>query len=104
MMKILICGGKGQLGVEFDETLGHIYEVMSVDLDKLDITNGSQVAAAVATFGPDVILNCAAYTAVDACETEQDLAWKVNAAGPGNLGRPWQDRHRHSPDRQPAGL
>ncbi len=85
-MKILICGGKGQLGAEFDETLGRIHEVRSVDLDELDITNGSQVAAAVAAFGPDVILNCAAYTAVDTCETEQELAWKVNAEGPRNLG------------------
>jgi len=74
------------LGAEFDETLGHIYEIISVDLDELDITDGSQVAASVAAFGPDVILNCAAYTAVDACETEQDPAWKVNAVGPGNLG------------------
>ncbi|MBW1779219.1 MAG: dTDP-4-dehydrorhamnose reductase [Deltaproteobacteria bacterium] len=84
-MKILICGGKGQLGAEFDETLGRIHEVMSVDLDQLDITDGSQVETVITGFGPEVVVNCAAYTAVDACETRYDLAWKVNAEGPGNL-------------------
>ena len=58
---------------------------MSVDLDRLDITDISNVEAAVKDFGPDFILNCAAYTQVDACETKRDLARKVNVEGPRNL-------------------
>jgi dTDP-4-dehydrorhamnose reductase len=84
-MKILICGGKGQLGADCDKTLSEIHEVMSVDLDRLDITDISGVEAAVKDFGPDFILNCAAYTQVDACETKRDLARKVNVEGPRNL-------------------
>jgi len=84
-MKILICGGKGQLGVECRTILGRKHTVMSVDLDELDIAECARVERVVAAFGPDVIVNCAAYTAVDACETRYALAWKVNAEGPGNL-------------------
>jgi dTDP-4-dehydrorhamnose reductase len=84
-MRILICGGKGQLGTDCHTILGRNHEARSVDLDELDIADPSQVENGVAAFGPDVIVNCAAYTAVDACETRYDLAWQVNAEGPGNL-------------------
>jgi len=84
-MKILICGGKGQLGTDCHAILGPKHRVMSVDLDELDIADRSQVEEAVTAFGPDVILNCAAYTAVDACESRSELAWQVNALGPENL-------------------
>ena len=84
-MRILICGGKGQLGRDCHAILGRYHEVKSVDVDELDIADPSQVEKGVAGFGPDVIVNCAAYTAVDACETTPELAWKVNAEGPGNL-------------------
>jgi dTDP-4-dehydrorhamnose reductase len=84
-MKILICGGKGQLGVDCQQILGRTHEVMSADRDELDITDTARVEKAVTAFGPDVIVNCAAYTAVDACEITSELAWKVNAEGPGNL-------------------
>jgi len=84
-MRILICGGKGQLGTDCHTILGRKHQVRAVDLDELDISDPSQVAHEVTAFGPDVMVNCAAYTAVDACETRHDLAWKVNAEGPGNL-------------------
>lgn len=73
------------MGADCDKTLSEIHEVMSVDLDRLDITDISNVEAAVTDFGPDFILNCAAYTQVDACETKRDLARKVNVEGPRNL-------------------
>lgn len=84
-MKIVILGGKGQLGSDCTKVLKEIHDVMSVDLDELDITDISQVEAAAGNFGADVIVNCAAFTRVDDCETEKELACKVNVEGPGNL-------------------
>ncbi|MBL7205820.1 MAG: dTDP-4-dehydrorhamnose reductase [Desulfobacteraceae bacterium] len=84
-MKIVILGGKGQLGSDCTKVLNEIYDIMSVDLDELDITDISQVEAAAGNFGADVIVNCAAFTRVDDCETEKELACKVNVEGPGNL-------------------
>ena len=84
-MKIVILGGKGQLGSDCTKVLNETHDVMSVDLDELDITDISKVVAAAGNFGADVIVNCAAFTRVDDCETEKDLACKVNIEGPGNL-------------------
>jgi dTDP-4-dehydrorhamnose reductase len=84
-MKIMIAGDKGQLGADCVQILGKTYDVLSFDLDEADITNTSEVESLVQSFAPDIIINCAAYTQVDSCETEKDLSWKVNAEGPENL-------------------
>lgn len=84
-MEILITGSKGQLGSDAVKVLGRFHETMAVDLEELDITNPEDVEAMVRDFRPDVILNCAAFTNVDACETQRDIAWKVNVEGPRNL-------------------
>jgi len=84
-MKLMILGGKGQLGRDCTKVLNETHDVMSVDLDELDITDVSEVEAVAENFRADVIINCAAFTRVDDCETEQDLACKVNIEGPGNL-------------------
>lgn len=97
-MKILITGSKGQLGNELLTILkngcaeiGPIpsayanAEVIAVDVDELDITDTAAVMALVTTARPDVILNCAAMTNVDGCETMLETAMKVNAVGPRNL-------------------
>jgi len=84
-MKIVILGGKGQLGSDCTKVLNETHDVMSVDLDELDITDVSQVEAVAGNFGADVIVNCAAFTKVDECESKKDLACKVNIEGPGNL-------------------
>lgn len=84
-MEILITGSKGQLGSDAVKVLGRFHEIMAVDLEELDITNPEDVEAMVRDFRPDVILNCAAFTNVDACETQRDIAWKVNVEGPRNL-------------------
>ena len=85
-MKLMILGEKGQLGSDCTKVLNETHDVMSVDLDELDITDISQVEAVAGNFGADVIVNCAAFTRVDDCESEKDLAWKVNVEGPRNLG------------------
>ncbi len=84
-MKILISGGRGQLGHDVTTLLSEKHEVISCGSDELDIGNRKMVEQLVARHQPEVIVNCAAYTAVDNCETEKELAWRVNALGPENL-------------------
>jgi dTDP-4-dehydrorhamnose reductase len=84
-MKILICGSSGQLGSDCLQILQEAHEVLALSLNELDITSSSDVDKVIKNFVPDIILNCAAYTNVDACETERELAWKVNVEGPKNL-------------------
>jgi dTDP-4-dehydrorhamnose reductase len=81
-MRILILGSNGQLGTDLCLTAraaGH--DVTGMDLPQVDITNRASVDSAVATCRPDVILNPAAYTAVDDCETHEELATRVNRDG-----------------------
>ncbi len=87
MTRWLITGSYGQLGSDLQQVLaGHAGdEVRAVDVDVLDITDAAAVDAAVADFGPDVLVNAAAYTAVDAAESDEDRAYAVNAAGPAVL-------------------
>ena len=84
-MKIMITGGKGQLGSDCVRVFREAHEVISIDLDEADITQLSEVETLVQRFEPDIIINCAAYTQVDNCETEKDLAWQVNVKGTENL-------------------
>ncbi|MBU3108940.1 dTDP-4-dehydrorhamnose reductase [Clostridium gasigenes] len=97
-MKILITGSKGQLGNEIQSIIkngkaeiGVISEeiknsqVVPLDIEDLDITNLEQVKEVIYREKPDVIINCAAATNVDGCESNQDLAFKINSIGPRNL-------------------
>lgn len=97
-MKILITGSKGQLGNTICEllktgenSLGKIptdyinAEIIALDVDELDITDNLAVQTFVENTKPDLIINCAAYTNVDGCETDRELAEKINADGPENL-------------------
>ena len=84
-MKILISGGTGQLGRDCTKVLGKSHDVIPVGSKALDIADSSAVSAFVQDSRPDVILNCAAFTKVDDCETKKKLAWKVNVEGPKNL-------------------
>lgn len=85
-MQILITGARGMLGQQLTSTLraaGH--EVTATDLPEVDITDPASCAAAVA--GHDWVLNTAAYTAVDAAESNEGLAFTINAVGPAVLAR-----------------
>ena len=84
-MKILITGGNGQLAFDCYEPLKEKHEVLPHSHKEMDISDYKQTENIINNFKPDIILNCAAYTKVDACETEKDLAWKVNVIGPENL-------------------
>ncbi|MCB2412732.1 dTDP-4-dehydrorhamnose reductase [Demequina sp. TTPB684] len=85
--RILITGAHGMLATDVVEALGHAgaADVTLTDRDELDILDAEAVAAAVA--GTDLIINCAAFTAVDAAEEQEDLALAVNATGPANIAR-----------------
>lgn len=87
MKKIIITGGNGQLGRAMNALYRDNKEItiINTDVDELDITNLEQVKDFVVEEKPYAIVNCAAYTAVDACEDEVDLAYRINAIGPRNL-------------------
>lgn len=91
-MKILISGGTGQLGRDCTKVLERDHEVTPVGSRALDISDWTAVKAFVQDLKPDVILNCAAFTKVDDCETKKELAWKVNVEGPKNLAAAAEDR------------
>jgi len=86
-MRVLVVGRSGQIATELCAQLpaaGH--EVLAGEPPALDLTRMESVAAAIADFRPDVVVNAAAYTAVDKAEDEAELAFAVNAQGPGLLG------------------
>lgn len=87
-MKILITGANGMLAKAVRERFKEheliLTDVVGTELS-LDITNLKEVEEFVYINKPDVIINCAAYTAVDKAESEEDLARKINADGPRNL-------------------
>lgn len=87
MKKILVTGATGQLGKEISAFYSNRpdMELVLTDVDELDITRIEAVTEYVDGIKPYAIINCAAYTAVDACEDNQDMAFKVNAIGPRNL-------------------
>lgn len=86
MKKVLITGCNGQLGRALNELLQDSdVEIINTDVAELDICNLEQVRALLTEKRPDTIINCAAHTAVDKCETDQENARRINALGPENL-------------------
>jgi dTDP-4-dehydrorhamnose reductase len=85
-MRLLITGSKGQLGTELTrQALAH--DVTAVDYQELDITNAAAVTALVQKVRPDVVINAAAYTAVDRAEQDEAAAFAVNRDGAAHLAQ-----------------
>jgi len=89
-MRILLLGKDGQVGWELQRALAPLGEVVALGYDghsgfSLDVTDETAVRATVAAVMPQVIVNAAAYTAVDRAESEADIAHRVNAEAPGVL-------------------
>ncbi len=86
-MKILITGSNGQLGSEIRELESAYthYEFLYTDIAELDITDAEKVNEYFEFHSPDAVINCAAYTAVDKAETDEETAFLVNAKATGNL-------------------
>lgn len=84
-MKILVTGKGGQLASELEQTVPPQYELVVLDASELDISNKTLVEDAINKVRPDIIVNAAAYTAVDKAETDKDTAYAVNEQGSENL-------------------
>lgn len=84
-MKILLTGVNGQVGWELRRALAPLGEVIAADRRILDLADTAGIRARVAALAPDLIVNPAAYTAVDRAEAEPELARAINAAAPGEL-------------------
>lgn len=84
-MKVLLTGANGQLGLCFKDCLSDSVKLTALSSKELDITCKASVQKIVNLVKPDVIVNCAAYTAVDKAESEPELAHAVNCQGPENL-------------------
>ncbi len=102
MKRILICGANGLLGQRLSMMLSvqtnyevlntsversFVYDKLLFDYNQLDITNRSDVKSLISSFQPDVILNAAAATNVDQCETNREEAWKLNVTAVENLAK-----------------
>jgi dTDP-4-dehydrorhamnose reductase len=90
-MKVLITGAKGMLGRTLVEELQG-FELIPTDME-VDITDAGQVDAAMALHRPNCVIHCAAMTAVDTCETEKELAFRINALGSEHVARACSTHH-----------
>lgn len=85
-MKILVIGNKGMLGQDLMIRLKQSRHVaIGLDIPDIDITKEQEVLSGCVNLAPELIINCAAYTAVDKAEAESDLAFSVNCDGAANL-------------------
>ncbi|MCL2051610.1 MAG: dTDP-4-dehydrorhamnose reductase [Lachnospiraceae bacterium] len=90
MKKVIVTGANGQLGRAINQIMASEYELIRTDFSvpdfiELDITDNTKALDFVREVKPYAIINCAAHTAVDACETDIDNAYRINAIGPRNL-------------------
>lgn len=85
-MKVLVTGVKGQLGYDvMNELKKRGIEGIGVDVDEMDITDASACKKVIKEICPDAVIHCAAYTAVDAAEDNEELCRKVNVDGTRNI-------------------
>ncbi len=87
-MKVFVTGIKGQLGYDVMEELTRRgIPATGVDIEEMDITDGECVEKVISEAAPDAVIHCAAYTAVDAAEENEELCRRVNAEGPRNIAK-----------------
>jgi len=86
-MRIVLIGKNGQLGWELQRTLPVLGEVIALSRNDLDLSAPDTIQKTVAELRPDLVINAAAYTAVDAAETQVELAMQINAVTPGILAK-----------------
>lgn len=90
-MKVLLTGANGMLARAFLNKQPRGWELRAMSKNELDIADEVAVAREVAQFSPELMINCAAYTKVDDCETNRDQAFRINGVGVGNLARAAKD-------------
>jgi dTDP-4-dehydrorhamnose reductase len=81
-IKILIFGARGMLGTELCAVFS---DVVKLEIAEIDIRNREKVIESIKNFRPDVVINAAAFTAVDDCEDKQEIAFEVNGQAPGYI-------------------
>lgn len=82
MMRVLVTGAKGQLGKDVLKAFERVqWDCKGIDQDTCDVTVSEEVKAVIAGYRPDVVVHCAAYTAVDRAEDEREACWAVNVSG-----------------------
>jgi dTDP-4-dehydrorhamnose reductase len=79
---VLVTGARGMLGCDLVDLFSQKATVIALGHEELDITHREACKDAVGSIGPDVVVNCAAFTKVDLCETEREKAYLLNAKGP----------------------
>jgi dTDP-4-dehydrorhamnose reductase len=93
VVRVLLTGAGGQLGLELAEILPRRdHEVVALDRQGLDVADPEAVDRAIEEHSPEMVINAAAYTNVDGCEEETELAYSVNALGPRNLAQACERR------------
>jgi dTDP-4-dehydrorhamnose reductase len=90
--RVLIVGNAGQLGRELEKIFTGYGPIVGVDRESVDLADAEKTRELVRRTAPDIILNAAAYTAVDRAETERDLAYAINEQAPRVLA---EEAHRH---------
>lgn len=85
-MNILLTGKNGQLGFELQRALAPLGRIVAVDREECDLAESEAIRSLVRSVRPDLIINPAAYTAVDRAESEPELAAALNATAPAVLG------------------
>ncbi len=85
--RLLITGGAGLLGREIEDAFRPGYDLGTVDIAECDVTSPADCRRAIGAFRPDVVVHCAAYTAVDKAESEEEKAFAVNVEGTRNVAR-----------------
>lgn len=83
MKNILILGKSGQVGWELQRTLAPLGQIIAIDQDTVDLSKPDAIMQTIRRLRPDIIVNAAAYTAVDKAESEQALAMAINGTAPG---------------------
>lgn len=93
MKRLLVSGGDGLLAYALKEITPRSWEVFYLCHNEFDLTQTGLMSQRLAELQPDVVVNTAAYNLVDRCETERELSWSVNAAGPETLAILCADRN-----------
>ncbi len=92
-MKILLLGHKGMLGNDLLLKLNMEHEVIGMDKEEIDIVSASECKGAIKEIEPDIVINAAAYTNVDGCETAKDECFAVNAEAVKNIAGACRDKN-----------